>query len=244
MELKRLTKRPTAVLFDAVGTLIHPQPSVAAAYQTVAARHGLDHDLPTIKTRFKEACRLFSVEQFSKVDPSHTPGQTSEANERNRWRAIVDHVLESPQSVQQTVFADLWEYFALAENWELDANVPELFKRLRCDGFRIGVASNFDGRLGPLLKHFLPDVELEVFISSEIGWAKPASGFYREVARRLDIEPSSILLVGDDYENDVAGPIQAGWQAIFLSVDSTAHFDAIKIDSLPKVADIVHHASG
>ena len=45
------------VVFDVVGTLVEPSPSVAVAYQLAAARHGLTVDTAVIQQRFKAAWR-------------------------------------------------------------------------------------------------------------------------------------------------------------------------------------------
>ena len=45
------------VVFDVVGTLVEPSPSVAVAYQQVAAAHGLTVDTIIIQQRFKAAWR-------------------------------------------------------------------------------------------------------------------------------------------------------------------------------------------
>ena len=46
-----------AVFFDAVGTLIHPEPSAATVYHSVGMRHGSRLDHATVKARFRAAFR-------------------------------------------------------------------------------------------------------------------------------------------------------------------------------------------
>src|SRR5262245_43187577 len=90
------------ILFDAVGTLIYPEPSVAAAYQAAAQRHGLEIDEATIADRFPLAYRS----AFSRLDQL-----VDEATDRLRWRAVVHDVFEhAPQS--DAILADLWDHFA------------------------------------------------------------------------------------------------------------------------------------
>src|SRR5262245_12005792 len=77
-----------AVFFDAVGTLIHPDPPAAAVYATVART--LDSRLPEaeIAIRFRTA---FSRQEA--LDQS-AGWQTSEERERRRWQAIVGEALD------------------------------------------------------------------------------------------------------------------------------------------------------
>ncbi len=44
-----------AVYFDAVGTVLHPDPGAPAMYATAAARYGLPADPDAILTRFRAA---------------------------------------------------------------------------------------------------------------------------------------------------------------------------------------------
>ncbi|HUE72827.1 MAG TPA: HAD family hydrolase, partial [Pirellulaceae bacterium] len=51
-----------------------------------------------------------------------------------------------------------------------------------------------------------------VFISSQIGYPKPAPQFFRTVEEQLGLRGEEILLVGDDWTNDVLGGQSCGWQ--------------------------------
>lgn len=52
-----------------------------------------------------------------------------------------------------------------------------------------------------------------VVSSCDLGVAKPDPGIFREVAHRLELPPSRILHVGDRWELDVAGALDAGFGA-------------------------------
>src|SRR5436309_68347 len=54
-----------AVFFDAVGTLIHPEPSPAAAYAEVARRHGCALTAEEVRPRFAAA---FAREEAADLD--------------------------------------------------------------------------------------------------------------------------------------------------------------------------------
>jgi len=55
-----------------------------------------------------------------------------------------------------------------------------------------------------------------VFLSCELGLAKPAAGVFREVARRLGCAPAEILFVDDNPAN-VAAARAAGWDAVVFT---------------------------
>ncbi|XEC93928.1 HAD family hydrolase [Paenibacillus tarimensis] len=56
-----------------------------------------------------------------------------------------------------------------------------------------------------------------VFISDELGVAKPNPEAYLKAAERMGVRPDQTLFVGDSWTNDVAGPIRAGMTAVWLN---------------------------
>jgi len=198
------------VVFDVVGTLVEPSPSVAVAYQQAALRHGLTVEADVIQLRFKAAWR-----QQEAVDAATVPAfATSRSREAERWRAIVDEVF-SGSPVSGAIFADLWEHFGRVESWQPLAHGRDLVRLAIDAGATVALASNFDERLLAIAERLEPLSWVpHVFASSEIGWRKPAPEFFRWVERRLGCEPADVLLVGDDPELDVAAARRAGWRSL------------------------------
>ena len=200
----------SVVVFDVVGTLIEPSPSVAAAYQRAASRHGLTVDTAVIQQRFKAAWRRQEM-----VDAAAVPAfATSRGREAERWRAIVDDVF-SGSAASAAIFADLWEHFGQLDAWQPLAHGSDLVRRALDAGMTVALASNFDERLLAIAERLEPLSWVpHVFASSEIGWRKPAPEFFRWVERRLGCGPDEVLLVGDDPELDVAAARRAGWRSL------------------------------
>src|SRR5262249_54221944 len=92
------------------------------------------------------------------------------------------------------------------------------------------VASNFDHRLHAVLAaHDAPwDA---VIASSEVGWRKPAAGFFHAVCERLSLKPNQVLYVGDDRSNDYEGAINAGVRALLYD-PAKSHPDCAHITAL------------
>jgi putative hydrolase of the HAD superfamily len=203
----------SVVVFDVVGTLIEPSPSVAVAYQRAASRHGLTVDTDVIQQRFKAAWRRQEM-----VDAAAVPAfATSRGREAERWRAIVDDVF-SGSAASAAIFADLWGHFGLVEAWQPLAHGSDLVRRALDAGVTVALASNFDERLLAIAERLEPLSWVpHVFASSEIGWRKPAPEFFRWVERRLGCGPDEVLLVGDDPELDVAAARRAGWRSLGIA---------------------------
>ena len=196
------------LLFDAVGTLIYPRPGVSEVYVEHGRRYGSRRTAEEIKERFGPA--------LARSDREADAGRTSEAREYDRWRQIVAEVFDDVSDTSD-LFAELWQYFATSQAWALYDDVVPTWEMLTQRGFRIGIASNFDARLRSVCAGHTTLARCEyLFISSELGFAKPHPGFFAEVLKRLDVPAEQLLFIGDDPRRDIAGAKQAGWQALLI----------------------------
>ncbi len=65
------------------------------------------------------------------------------------------------------------------------------------------------------LSNWIP--EQNMFISEEVGFAKPKLGFFQAVENAMGLEKSESYMIGDSYINDIAGAMQMGWNTIWLN---------------------------
>jgi putative hydrolase of the HAD superfamily len=203
-----------AIAFDAVGTLITPDPPVAALYHAIGSRHGSRLTAEAIRSRFSVA---FRVEE----ERDRAAGwRTNPAREFDRWRQIVSAVLDDVTD-PDACFRELWDHFSQPTSWRCLPDAGLLLAELSNRGLMAGLASNFDNRLRAVAAG-LPDLTAigPIVVSAEVGWRKPAAEFFAAVIRAFGCRPSEILLVGDDYENDFVGANAAGLQAILLGAAS------------------------
>ncbi len=209
--------RPQAVVFDAVGTLIVPDPPVAQVYGAAGRRHGSPLSDAECLSRFRDA---FAIEEARDREQAGWP--TSEARERQRWRSIVGRVFDNPFVVDiiagESLFDELWNHFAQPSHWRIVDGVEDVWRALDALGLRVAIASNFDTRLESICRGLPPLDRCEhVFVSSRLGVRKPASQFFRQVAESLGIESQRLLMVGDDLDNDYHAARAAGWQALHFN---------------------------
>lgn len=211
------------IAFDAVGTLIRPEPAVGEIYHRVAQRHGSRLTLAEITARFKQAFHDsevgWAVPTASSPNGGHSPPYeltTSEELERERWLRIVKQVIDDVPDATPC-FHELYAHFARPESWRCFADVGPALTRLKSAGYRIAVASNFDHRLHAVCDGMpeLRDIECRV-ISALVGYRKPSRGFFNALLAATRCAPDHILMVGDDHENDILGARRAGMQAVFL----------------------------
>jgi putative hydrolase of the HAD superfamily len=199
------------VFFDAVGTLLFPEPSAPVVYAETARRHGLDLSPAEVRTRFVTAYK-----REEEADAA-TGWRTSEVRERERWHRIVTETLAGvvdPEACYQHLFA----HFASPLAWKLAPDVGRVLAALGHRGLVLGLGSNYDERLWPVLAGFaeLDVLKERALISAEVGVRKPSADFFREAARRSDCATSEVLFVGDDLGNDYEGATAAGLSALLL----------------------------
>lgn len=203
------------LVFDAVGTLIDPEPSVAVAYHEVGMRFGATLSVEEVGRRFRTAFRASESDGFPGGPP---PGAlvSNDAIEVARWRWIVGEVF-SEIFDREACYQELWNHFARPTSWRCFEDVGDALRRLRNGGYRLAIASNFDRRLH-LICNELPElnpIEHRV-VSAEVGYRKPAADFYSSLIASCACDPRDILMIGDNYANDVQGPEAAGMRALHL----------------------------
>src|SRR5438132_4457852 len=99
-----------AVFFDAVGTLIEPQPFPAEAYCEIGRQYGSRLTCEEIEQRFRLAFR-----HEDELDRQQN-WRTDEPREEQRWRSIVGTVLDDVSN-REACFGELWRHFANAPAW-------------------------------------------------------------------------------------------------------------------------------
>jgi len=209
-----------AVVFDAVGTVMLPNPGASNVYASVAAAHGIA--IPQPEELGRRLWAQFRIED--QFDRDHN-WRTSEARERERWHNIVCSAI--PGTTDE-LFVELFQHFAQPSAWRVIDEATRTIARLHSQGFILGMGSNYDARLRSVLTgtpELLP-LAKNLVISSEVGWRKPAGAFFIAVSDAVGCEPHEILFLGDDVENDVEGATAAGMRT--LLVDSPEEWRAIE----------------
>lgn len=208
------------IVFDAVGTVIYPTPSVAVVYHAIGSQFGSQLSSEEVRSRFRAAFQMASANEHA---------GTSEADEEVFWRDIVRATLPDVRDLE-ACFRKLFDHFGRPSAWACFDDVAPSLTELHASGFRLAVASNFDRRLHPLCDRLGDGLPLRLFeqrvISSEVGHRKPSGEFFQAVLKMTGARANEILVVGDDERNDVRGARNAGLRALHLKRDAAhAQFD-------------------
>ena len=197
-----------AVLFDAGGVLLLPDPTVIGP---LLAPYGADVSTDSLVRAHYASMRV----------------QDFEGEVHDDWhvydKAYVDacgvpehEQAEAALILGATRTAHLWR-------WPIVSSV-EALRALHQAGIPIGVVSNAAGQIESVLRRFgvcqVGDgdgVPVVIIIDSTIvGVAKPDPGIFSFALDVLDVKPEHVAYVGDSYANDVVGARAAGMQPFLL----------------------------
>ncbi|OWA35541.1 hydrolase [Saccharibacillus sp. O16] len=112
------------------------------------------------------------------------------------------------------------DYAAAQHEIVLTPDMQEALDYCRVRGLKIGVITNGAGdhqrgkveRLG--IYDWMP--REAVFVSGEVGFAKPDVRIFRRAEEMLGLDPAHTYYVGDSYANDIVGAAAAGWKSIWI----------------------------
>ncbi|MCM2531275.1 HAD family hydrolase [Neobacillus pocheonensis] len=113
------------------------------------------------------------------------------------------------------------QYQFCLSNLELFAQVPEILEVLNHNGYVLGIITNgpIDHQFNKiktlgLIKYIRREL---IFISDEVGVAKPNPEIFNYVAKKVNFAPEELLYIGDTWTNDIVGAYEAGWQSIWYN---------------------------
>jgi len=113
----------TWVIFDAVGTIMEPSPSVGEAYWKIGRRFGSRHSVEEVAARFRTRFQSFC----SSGQSDHL---SNEQIELSRWRQIVESVLDDVDDME-ACFAAVHDHFSRPEAWRVFPDVAPTLKDLK-----------------------------------------------------------------------------------------------------------------
>jgi len=232
VELGKITDRPELITLDCFGTLIFPSQSIGRWY-----REALNERCDTHIRLPRPALFTAAFNKAYKDQCAEHPcfGATSGMSSRDWWYRVVDDTYRSTGELSNAIDAselielipgtfDLLfdEVFATKKGWLLKDDALYTLRKLKewrdmGGGPKLGVISNFDERLTPLLdalglaEYFDEGMILD---SYSTGSEKPAAAMFNLAAQKVGADPSKCYHVGDSVTTDVAGAVGAGWTAM------------------------------
>jgi putative hydrolase of the HAD superfamily len=235
-----------AVLFDYGHTLIHfddrPHDRLLDAYerinQLLAAQ--LRRDVPQATVLIEKVSRAVDDE----IQRDYASGREEEVEIAGLYDAALRALgLElDPDVIEQVMELEQDGWIGAVH---VGPDVVPTLEALRADGLRLGIVSNaaYLPRLmvGQLRALGLRDYFDGVTFSSDVGRRKPHAAIYQDALRKLQVEPSKALFVGDRVKEDIQGPQRLGLRAVLTREwrqeedPGTADFVIDRLGELPPI---------
>ena len=211
--ISRQTGKLRAVTFDAGGTLFYAHPSVGDIYAEAARRHGVAADAPAMEDAFRRA--------WAACHHDDAVAAAGNASQREWWREMVFRTLELSDMTlpdREAYFHELYDLFARPEVWRLFPDAIETLTAVKRRGLKVGLLSNWDHRLRPVLEGLglMPLLDA-VTISCEVGVEKPDPEIFHSAWAALGVKQGGeVLHVGDSYRDDMLGAMAVGMGAVLV----------------------------
>jgi putative hydrolase of the HAD superfamily len=206
--------RIQAITFDAAGTIMQVRDPVGETYARFARDLGEKLSPEALDAGFRTV--------FPHMPPMAFPhrGDTARVRaERAWWRDLVERVVQTAGHVADfdRYFDTLFAHYASGKAWRAYPEAHGALKSARRRGLRVGIISNFDSRLPPILRQLGFDHLVDTVVySTQCGAAKPDPRIFHQTVEVLQSQPENTLHVGDNLEADYHGACAAGLRAVHL----------------------------
>ena len=220
----------SAVLLDALGTLVRLEPPAPRLRERLLELAGLEVDEETALRGFAAEIDYYLAHHLEGGDPAGL----------ERLRSRCAHEMARAMGLEKRLEPHLARRVML-ESLEFspypDA-VPAL-QELRARGLSLVVVSNWDCSLAEWLEGAGLGELLDGAVSSAaVGAAKPAAVVFVEALRVAGVRAERALHVGDSLEADVEGARAAGLRALLLVRDGTPPPGVSAITSLGELPSL------
>lgn len=207
------------IYFDVAGTLLE-KPMLYANIQKLLADFGYDITIKDIKIKHKLVSELI-----------HFPDRTDEMF-YNKFNSEFLYVLGivPTEELLKSIFKNCtylpWQAFEDTQILK-EINIP------------MGVISNFNTSLRDKLEHFFGPVFKDVFVSEELGVAKPNIAFYQEALNKIQLKPSEVLYIGDSVRLDYEPAYKIGFNVLIIDRDNFYPNLKYKISNLAEIPNFL-----
>lgn len=214
-----------AVTFDVGGTLINPWPSVGDIYVEVANEFGVEASPDFINWNFKDAWKS-----------RHNFDYSQEA-----WFRIVRESFGvQGAKLPEEFFPAVYQRFAEPDVWIVFGDVVRTLEDLAARELKLGIVSNWDDRLIPLLDRLgLKKYFDSIIVSCNVGFTKPSPVIFEQAIRWLKVEPRRMLHIGDSAKEDGGGAESAGihWRLVARGRKISKENEIPSLMDLPRLLD-------
>ncbi len=219
------------IFFDAVGTLFGVKGSVGQIYGAIAQKFNVIADCEALDRAFIQNFKTAPKIAFPNVPQLEVPKY-----EYQWWHEIAKSTFTQVGAFDlfedfDAYFSDMYSFFATPDAWYIYDDVIPALNYLQNQSIELGIISNFDSRIHPVLASLeLNKFFTSVTISTEVGAAKPDPQIFQAAISKHRSKTNNskqnfcaqkFWHIGDSFKEDYEGaknanPIDNNLRGIWL----------------------------
>jgi len=227
-----------AVLFDAGNTLLYTSPSVAEIYHALAKQYGCQASVDEVR----EVSKRTYLELKEALFTGNPEYRVSDEEDLKRWTAITTATFRQLglNDCADKIAEELVRTFKDPKIWRLFPEVIEVLSRLKSEGYKLGIISNWSSALLHLCAALGLERYMDVIsVSAVVGWEKPSPRIFQKALSSIKVLPEEALYVGDTYQDDILGARNVGMEAILIDRLSINNYPGPRIQDLRELYPLV-----
>jgi putative hydrolase of the HAD superfamily len=208
-------RRIDLVLFDLDDTLHDDTFAYHSAAEEVAREVAAEHGVDALALT---AAYVAEAEGFwHRLSPGDLKIKLSRVR-ASMWQSALESVgVSNPEVAQQS--ADRYNAYR-AKYYTLFPGAVELLKALRERGMKLGIVTNglSETHREKIALLRISEFFDAIFLADEVGMIKPDPLLFAHACRTLGGSPARSAMVGDRYDRDIRGALEAGLFTVWLNV--------------------------
>ncbi|MCL2136311.1 MAG: HAD-IA family hydrolase [Coriobacteriia bacterium] len=202
-----------AVFFDAGQTLVHPVPD-GAGFSAVGRELGFEISWEAISASNSQMYARYN--EYYENDPSFWDDQSrARAVWVDAYTLLYQLLGTGDKALQLANMA--YDFYFNPGAWYAYEDVEKNLADLSARGLKLGLISNWDKSLVPVMRDLGLDQYFTIMISStDVGMHKPDAAIFHYALGQLDVLPQEAIHVGDHLTADVQGALDAGLHAVYI----------------------------
>ena len=229
-----------AIFFDLYQTLIHYDPPYAESFSQIIGDFGIEITADDLR------CPVAIADEFIYKEHSRLSINQRSHEDKMSLFSKYHSILLKEADIEPT--AELIRH-NITRMQQIDFkrilfdDVLPVLKQLKQKGLILGLISNIDSDITPLLDKLGLTPLLQVVVTSQgNGYHKPQPQIFRQAATQASVEPEESMYIGDQYQVDVLGAEEAGMQGVLLDRNSFSP-DSIQEPVIKSLYQIIEHLS-
>lgn len=228
-----------AVFFDVGATLLTPSVSEGATFSHIAKQLGLSIDPLEVDKSLGQMYSLY--EQLYEQDDSFW---SDDVRAQAIWIEMYEYLaslINVPHDMRRELAVEVYRFYFSPSAWQLYDDVIVTLDTLKDKGIRMGLISNWDSTLAPIIEGLNLSKYFETILSSAVvRLHKPMPEIFHLALDNLGVQAEHAVHVGDHVYADAHGAREVGITPVLLDRNNRyPDYEYLRVASLAQICSMV-----